>query len=79
MTSAGPSKMEPASAKPFAITGLSPSNSRASRAFGTNFSGLLEAVMEVHDRVIEKAVTNEDDRQTLRNIFEQAARERLSQ
>ena len=35
--------MEPASAKPFAITGLSPSNSRASRAFGTNFSGLLVA------------------------------------
>ena len=45
MTSAGPSKMEPASAKPFAITGLSPSNSRASRAFGTNFSGLLVRII----------------------------------
>jgi hypothetical protein len=39
----------------------------------------LEAVMEVHERVIEKHITNEDDRQTLRNIFEHAVRERLSQ
>ncbi len=39
----------------------------------------LEAVVEVHERLIEKHITNEDDRRTLRNIFEQAARERLSQ
>jgi hypothetical protein len=39
----------------------------------------LEAVMELHERVIEKHIADEDDRQTLRNIFEQAARERLSQ
>jgi hypothetical protein len=39
----------------------------------------LEAVMEVHERVIERHIVNEDDKQTLRSIFEQAARERLLQ